>query len=332
MNRPTESIFLSDPTARDSLASWGEVALIRKLKEWLVDVSPDSPYGMGDDCAITSIPEGKRQILTTDNLTYGQHFDEQLSGEEAGMKLVKRNLSDIAAMGGEAGPALLTLLCGPNLSIHWLETFISGVQNACLKYNVQIIGGDVSELSPGSFSAGLAQTGTIGPAFKLRNTARVGDGIYVTGTLGGTLRGKHFLFEPRLEEGRWLAARSECTAMMDLTDGLAKDLEAILPPESTAALRLADVPVDLAAHECARKTGKSPIEHAFCDGEDYELLFCCSKDTDGTVFEAAWRTAFPNLDIRKIGTVEPSGKARYVDAATAEPLNFDSGFEHFLPR
>ena len=332
MNRPTESIFLSDPTAKDSLASWGEVALIRKLKEWLADVSPESPYGMGDDCAIFSIPEGKRQILTTDNLTYGQHFNEQLSGEEAGMKLVKRNLSDLAAMGGDAGPALLTLLCGPDLSIRWLETFISGVRNACLKYDVQIIGGDVSELSPGNFSAGLAQTGTIGHACKLRNTAQLGDSIYVTGKLGGSLRRKHFLFEPRLDEGRWLAARPECTAMMDLTDGLAKDLEALLPPASTASLRLADVPVAPAAKEAAHSTGKPAIEHAFCDGEDYELLFCCSKETDEAVFEASWRAAFPNLDIRKIGTIGPPGKARYVDAATNKPISFASGFEHFLPR
>jgi thiamine-monophosphate kinase len=328
----TKSIFLSDATASDSLATWGERAIIEKLRAWLDGVSPNAPHGIGDDCAIISIPAGRRQLFTTDHLTYGLHFDEQLTGEEAGMKLVKRNLSDIAAMGGEAGPALLTLLCGPDLSVPWLETFISGIRKACLKYGTQIIGGDVSELGLGSFSAGLAQTGTIGHAAKLRNTARIGDQIYVTGRLGGSLLGKHFLFEPRLAEGRWLAANPECTAMMDLTDGLAKDLDAVLPESSSAAVQIDKLPIAPAANECAKSTRKSAIEHAFCDGEDYELLFCCSKDVDEARFHASWNEAFPNLQIRRIGTIEHPGKARYVDAKTAEPLCFESGFEHFLPR
>lgn len=332
MTLSTKSIFLSDPTVSDSLATWGERAIIEKLQKWFAGVSPETPYGMGDDCAILSIPAGRRQLFTTDHLTYGLHFDEQLTGEEAGMKLVKRNLSDIAAMGGEAGPALLTLLCGPDLSVPWLETFISGIRKACLKYNIQIIGGDVSELAAGSFSAGLAQTGTISDAFKLRNTARIGDKIYVTGSLGGSILGKHFLFEPRLAEGRWLAANPECSAMMDLTDGLAKDLDAVLPEGSTAGVQIDKLPIAPAAYEWAKSTQKSALHHAFCDGEDYELLFCCSSDTDDARFNASWSEAFPNLQIRQIGTIEHPGKARYVDAKTAEPLRFESGFEHFLPR
>ena len=316
----------------DTLARCGERHVIERLRSWLAQVSQPSPQGIGDDCAIIDLPQRKRQILTTDAVTWGQHFDERVSAAEAGAKLIKRNLSDIAAMGGDPGPALLTLMSGPDLSLRWLESFIAGVREACLTYGVQIVGGDVSELDAGHFSAGLALTGYVGEHYKLRSTAAVGDHIYVTGQLGGSILGKHYNFEPRLREGSWLASRSDCTAMMDLTDGLAKDLGALLPENSSAAIVPAKLPISAAAAEQSRTTGRTAIEHAFCDGEDYELLFCCSASADTIAFEADWDDAFPKLEIRRIGQITTPGGSRYLDASTGKPLGYSSGFEHFLPR
>lgn len=324
--------FSGEADDSETLAHCGESRLIERLKVWLAEVSPPSPHGIGDDCALVDLPAGQRQILTTDNVTWGQHIDGRVSPAQAGAKLIKRNLSDIAAMGGSPGPALLTLLCGPNLTMTWLEAFVSGIRETCLHYKVAIVGGDVSELAPGHFSAGLAQTGYVGEHYKLRSTASIGDHLYVTGRLGGSILGKHYSFEPRLREGRWLAARQDCSAMMDLTDGLGKDLGAVLPPGAAAALNLAQIPIDPAARELAQRTGKSEIEHAFCDGEDYELLFCCDRSFDPSAFERDWLKTFPELGIHRIGTIQRYQGARYFDADSGEPLNFQSGFQHFVPR
>lgn len=327
-----QSPFIKNSETDSQLSAFGERALIECLEDWLAPVSVPAPEGMGDDCAILDIPAGKRQILTTDYVTFGQHFSTDIRPDQAGAKLMKRNLSDIAAMGGDPGPALLSLLCGPDTSVYWLECFVRGLCESALRYGVSIVGGDVSQLNAGNFSAGLALTGTIGSAFKLRHTAAIGDHIYVTGDLGGSLAGKHYEFEPRLDEGRWLASRAECSAMMDLTDGLAKDLDAVLPLHSSAAIDTMQIPVSEATTNASKTDGRSALEHAFCDGEDYELLFCCSASSDLEVFEADWQERFPHLRIHRIGSIAGAEKARFVDASSRKPLGFAGGFEHFKPR
>ncbi len=311
----------------------GESALLRSIRDWLGPVAPPPPEGMGDDCAVLRpIPTGHQQLLTTDSLTYGQHFDAAARPEDAGAKLIKRNLSDIAAMGGQPGPALLNLLCGPDLSIIWLERFISGIRASCERYGVMIVGGDISALPAGQFTASLTLTGyAIGEPI-LRTGAAVGDFIYVTGTLGGSLRGKHLAFEPRLAAGQWLATQPTCTAMMDLTDGLGKDLAALLPQGSSAAIDLCRLPASPAAHQSAVAGKRSIQEHIFCDGEDYELLFTVTGTQPTEPFEKAWSEQFPALALSAIGRIIPAHPAgRYVDAKTEAALPWQSGFEHFKP-
>lgn len=309
----------------------GEKVLIERIRAWLGSGTPPPPGGMGDDCAVLQpTPSGKKQLLTTDSISYGQHFDDSVSAKDAGAKLIQRNLSDIAAMGGYPGPALLNLLCGPDLSILWLEQFISGIRESCERYEVKIVGGDVSQLAPGHFSAALTLTGHCSSAPALRSTARIGDVIYVTGKLGGSILGKHFRFEPRLAEGQWLARQPECTAMMDLTDGLGKDLAALLPEGSSAAIDMDALPLSPEAHQCARADGISAEEHAFCDGEDYELLFTVAAEANPSAFESKWTERFHHLEISRIGRiVEAHPNGIYLHEAGGEALPWQSGFEHF---
>ncbi|WP_269523851.1 thiamine-phosphate kinase [Coraliomargarita parva] len=322
------SSTLTTNVPEHSLAHLGEVELIRRISDWLGPVSPPSPEGMGDDCAVIRQTGQGQQILTTDAVSYGQHFDDQVSPEDAGAKLIKRNLSDIAAMGGIPGPAVLALLCGPDISLEWLESFFRGIRRVCEQYAVPLVGGDISSLRPGNFSAVLSLTGRTETP-RLRHTARNGDSIYVTGQLGGSILGKHYKFEPRLEAGRWIAGRPESTAMMDLTDGLAKDLRALIPPDCAAALHPSRFPLSDDARTLAQTTGLDPEEHAFCDGEDYELLFCLDGKTDTTSFEADWKATFPQLKITRIGSfVCGSPERPFVDAASNEDLPWSRGFEH----
>lgn len=314
-----------------TVSELGERKLILDLKDWLGPVTPEAPHGMGDDCAVLKPVAGHRQILTTDSVTFGQHFDDSISPEQAGAKLIKRNLSDIAAMGGHPGPALLNLLCGPDLSTVWLERFTTGIRRACQRYGVSIVGGDVSELDPGQFTSSLSLIGSAASAPKLRHTAKKDDLVYVTGTLGGSIFRKHYAFEPRLAAGQWLADRPECTAMMDLTDGLGKDLAALIPAGCATEVRMDALPISDDARKMARQSGKAVEHHVFCDGEDYELLFTCSPAADTKALESSWRLAFPDLPIHCIGRfIASKGSAPYLDAATGAVLKWDAGFEHFL--
>jgi len=312
----------------DSISQLGEVALIQQVSTWLGPVSPASPYGIGDDCAVLKPINSGQQILTVDSISYGQHFDASVSPEDAGAKLVKRNLSDIAAMGGTPGPGVLALLCGPDVCTQWLERFFFGIRRCCENYKVSLVGGDISSLTQGNFSAVLTLTGqALNP--KLRSTAKCDDFIYVTGTLGGSILGKHYQFQPRLIEGQWLAQHPDCTAQMDLTDGLAKDLKSLLPPAMHAALDLSALPIAPAAHAMAKTSGCSALQHACCDGEDYELVFTLDSLVNQYAFETQWFAHFPNTELQQIGSIcESSGDGQLIDLATNAALPWSHGFEH----
>ncbi len=321
----------SDKTS-EQLAATGERGLIERIRQWLGPVTPPSPVGMGDDCAVLPAAEAPGRLLTTDVITWGRHIDASVPPEAAGGKLLRRNLSDLAAMGGTPGPALLSLLCGPDVSLAWLERFFLGLRADCGRFGVRILGGDVSELAPGNFSAVLTQTGFAARPV-LRTGAKAGDRIYVTGTLGGSLLGKHYTFEPRLEEGMWLAARGEVSAMMDLSDGLAKDLSELVPPGCHAALETPQVPLSEAAETAADGSGRTALEHAFRDGEDYELLFTHPAGDAAAGLEAEWAGRFPHLPLTCIGRLAADGKGPVLrDAVAGGSLPWTGGFEHFSPR
>ncbi len=317
-----------------SIGLIAENTLLDRIRCWLGPVAPPPPRGMGDDCAVLeSVVLGNSYLITTDSLTYGQHFDDQAAPEQAGAKLVNRNISDIAAMGGNPGYALLNLLCGPDLSLEWLQKFVGGIRRSCEQYGVSIVGGDISQLEAGHFTASVTLSGYTDGEPLLRSTSKIGDAIYVTGTLGGSILGKHLRFEPRVKEGQWLLAQKLCTAMMDLTDGLGKDLAALLPEGSSAAIRLENLPISDDARKCADDNEQSPEEHAFCDGEDYELLFTVGQDAELSGFEKKWRENFPDLELTRIGQiVEANTSGRYINASSGEALSWQSGFEHFKKR
>ena len=315
--------------SKDTISALGESQLIEKIRQWLGPVSPPAPFGIGDDCALLSNPGKNSSLLTTDSLCFGRHFNKETPSEKAGAKLIKRNLSDIAAMGGIPHSAVLALLSGANLSTSWLEGFFTGIRDTCLEYNVSLVGGDLTQTEPNHFSAVLTLSGhTESPL--LRKSAARGQSIFVTGHLGGSLLGKHLHFNPRLEEGQWLAQQSDCTALMDLTDGLSKDLPSLLPDNCSASLELNGIPISEDAHSLARKTGNTALQHAFTDGEDYELLFTVDGSRSPGDFIERWNKRFPNLHLSKIGSVhEKRTEAQLFDANTQEPLLWQAGYEHF---
>lgn len=299
---------------RESVSALGEEKLIACIRRWLGPASPRAPFGIGDDCAVLPAARG-RQLITVDPVIYGRHFDASVPPRAAGAKLLKRNLSDLAAMGGRPTTAVLSLMLDARVSRHWLEQFYRGLAASARQYHVAIVGGDVAQ-ADGVVAASLTLLGrAAGARVVARTGARIGDWIYVTGLLGGSLRSRHhFKFTPRLAEGAWLARRSEVRAMMDVSDGLAKDLRALAPRGSAPALEAAALPLRPGAG----------ARDALTDGEDYELLFALATRADRTAFERAWRRAFPRIRLTRIG--------RFVSAkklpADALDLRDFQGYEH----
>jgi thiamine-monophosphate kinase len=310
MTRATSPFSGSGPIVDDL----GEIGLLQTIRSILGDVSPPSPQGIGDDCATFTPPPGEKLLLTTDPVVLGIHFTATDPAAKAGAKLLKRNLSDIASMGGKPGPALLAFAMGPDLQTDWLVAFVEGLATACREYGVPLVGGDITSASQGTFIANLTQTGTASRPV-LRRGAKPASPIYVTGSLGGSLQGRHLDFIPRLQEGQFLATLGNLLSMTDLSDGLAKDLSGLLPPGTSASLDTSVIPLSADA---------SSLDAAFCDGEDYELLFTLEP---GTLLHD-W--PFPT-QCTKIGEIIQSGEREpLLDSQTGNPLRFNKpGYAHF---
>lgn len=275
----------------DSVSALGEEKLVGAIRRWLGSASPGAPFGIGDDCAVLPAARG-RQLITVDPVIYGRHFDNDVAPRAVGEKLLKRNLSDLAAMGGRPATAVLALTLDGRTSLAWLENFYRGLAACARRYRVAIVGGDIAQ-ADGIVAASLTLLGRpSGRRIVMRTGARAGDALYVTGLLGGSLRsGHHFKFTPRLDEGAWLANRTEVRAMMDISDGLAKDLHALTPRGTKAALTATALPI---------RPG-SDVRAALTDGEDYELLFAVAAGTDHAAFTRAWRKKFPRTHLARIG-------------------------------
>jgi thiamine-monophosphate kinase len=287
-------------TRADTAAELGETLLIEAIRQWLGDASPPAPHGIGDDCAVFTLGNQSQALVTTDPVLWGRHFDQTIAPGDVAKKLFKRNLSDIAAMGGRPRVAVVSLLLPPFTSLEWLRDFHLGLRDASRHYHVPLVGGDVSQ-TDGLLGACMTLIGeAAGDRILTRQGASRGDHIFVTGRLGGSRLRHHYDFEPRLAEGQWLAARAEITAGMDISDGLAKDLISLIPRDCVAELHPEAIPLSEDAVEAAATSGRSALHHALCDGEDHELLITVKKEAHLDEFLLRWNQTFA-LPLTRIG-------------------------------
>ena len=246
--------------------------------------------GPGDDCALVRFGQNL-QLLKTDCVVEGIHFLPETPARAVGWKALCRVISDIAAMGGDPLDAVITVAISPDRELVWLTDLYAGLNQAAARYGVNLVGGETSR-SPGPVFVSVAITGKVEKErLVTRSGGKIGDRLYVTGRLGGSLQGKHLTFEPRLAESGWLTQNFKLHAMMDLSDGLASDLPRLAKASG------AGFEIDFCA--LPKNEGCSE-EQALTDGEDYELLFAVSYD-DGPKLESDWRKAFPALPITCIG-------------------------------
>lgn len=285
----------------------------------------DVIVGPGDDCAVLKIDGSDDEYLlyAVDQVVSDVHylFDSD-DPELVGRKLVKRNISDIAAMGGEPFSAVITAAVSSNFQR--LEKIYSGIAQEAEVWNMSICGGDYSSVKPRNLE--VFTLSILGKVKKdklcLRSNIKGGDCLFATGKFGNSFKSKHHLtFTPRLEQSRFLAG-IYTNAMMDVSDGLLMDLKRFAEASK--------VTVSLFTDKILLRDGAKSISHGLTDGEDYELIFSVRPELENDLLKL-W--PFKDVELSRIGIVlNQIDSVRVKDYKTNSDLLAQGhlGFEHPL--
>jgi len=252
---------------------------------WLREHLPPHPLlhlGLGDDAAVLSLASDRHIVVTTDLLTEGVDYRlRSCEPWQVGRKAMAVNLSDLAAMAARPLAVVVSLALPREGAGELARALYRGILDIAARYDVAIAGGDTNTWDGGlviSVTA-LGQLTARGPL--RRDGAQAGDWILVTGQFGGSLLGKHLSFEPRVHAALLLHQRFELHAGIDVSDGLSLDLLRVATASGCgAAVTLESVPIDPAARTLAARDadGRSPLDHALADGEDFELILTAAPD------------------------------------------------------
>ncbi|WP_165064688.1 thiamine-phosphate kinase [Paludisphaera rhizosphaerae] len=283
---------------------------------------------IGDDCATVRFRD-PYTVVTTDMLMDGRHFILDRDGPEAaGYKAMGVNISDVAAMAATPRFATVAVALPRRDTVAIARGLDAGLRRMADRFSVHIIGGDTNAWDGPLVVCVtlLGETSHLEPA--RRSGAKVGDVVFVTGPLGGSLfRGRHLRPEPRVDEAGALLKAGPIHAMIDLSDGLSSDLGHILEESGGlgAVLDESAVPIHADAVDMAHEDGAPPLLHALNDGEDFELCFTVPPETADRL-----STSPPQgLTLHRLGVItrEPGVRLRSVDGrvSSVEPR----GFDHF---
>ncbi len=319
----------------------GEFSLISRYFDRVRSSRLDVETGIGDDCALLTLPEKQTLAISTDTLVSGIHFLPDIDPADLARKALAVNLSDLAAMG--ADPAWLTLaLTLPSVDETWLETFSDSLFTQLNYYDMQLIGGDTTK-GPLSMTLGIHGFVPEGKALK-RSGAKPGDWIYVTGTPGDSAAGlailqdrlqvnvpeaadylvkRHLNPTPRILTGQ--ALRNLAHSAIDLSDGLISDLGHILKAsECGARIDLEALPLSEAMKRHVEPD--QALRWALSGGEDYELCFTVPELNRGALDVAL---GYFGMGYTCIGQISADIEGLHFQR-DGKPVTLDwKGYDHF---
>ncbi|MGD8548594.1 MAG: thiamine-phosphate kinase [Desulfobacterales bacterium] len=332
-----------------NLRDIGEFGFIKRISRGCLIRPQNIIKAIGDDAAAFFPPPHEVILVTTDLLVEGVHFFRNAtSGFNLGYKALSVNLSDIAAMGGIAREAFISIAVPDDCDLDFLEDLYNGMKRLAAEFGLNILGGDTT-LSKTDLIINIS---VLGSAFEkeilYRNTAQPGDIICSTGFLGDSraglhlithnieadsnelkaLRDAHVIPKPDLREGRFLARQGGVHAMIDVSDGLSSDIGHIAE-ESNVGIRLYSekIPVSNNLEKFCARFDFDPVEYALAGGEDYTLLCTISPDRVDHI-AANYLRRFRN-PLYQIGEITDSGK-REMFLLNGQNRSFSpSGWDHF---
>jgi thiamine-monophosphate kinase len=308
--------------------------------------------GPGDDAAVIEPERGALEVLTTDALVEGVHFDLRFVSPDAiGHRALAVNLSDLAAMGAAPRAALLSLMLPDMLEVATIDGVIDGLLALAARHRVALVGGNITR-SPGPFVIDVTVTGAAKPRRVLtRAGARPGDDVYVTGTIGDAAVGlrslragvgpetvaeadpdvrlceqRYLRPEPRLRAGMLLGRTRAASSCVDLSDGLADGVRQIAEASKVGmVVDGASVPISGEARRWYARRGEDALEASLAGGDDYELLFTVRPAHRGRL--RAVEKEIGGLPITRIGVV--TRDQRLIVRGREGDRDLPAGFEHF---
>ena len=332
-----------------SLKKIGEFGFIDKISRGCLVRPANIVKAIGDDAAAFTTDAGQLALITTDLLVERVHFlREAVSGLDLGHKCLAVNLSDIAAMGGEAREAFVSIAIPADCPLEYLEALYDGMKQLAAEFAVNILGGDTTD-SKVDLIINVAVYGTVAENELLgRDGAQPGDIIFSTGPLGDSRAGLHLILNeikadsaqlkslyqahvrpaPQLHEGRFLACQPGVHAAIDTSDGLSSDLGHIAGQSRVGAtLQAENLPISKALQSFCRRFDFDPIQFALAGGEDYTLL-CTAAPQHAATLEKNFKNRFKR-PLSRIGQINATGRLEIVyPDGQIKPIT-PSGWDHF---
>jgi len=327
----------------------GEFGFIKRISRGCLIRPERVVRGIGDDAAAFRTDGRRLSLVTTDLMIERVHFlRDAITGRDLGYKSLAVNLSDIAAMGGSAREAFVSIAIPEACELGYLDDIFQGMKELGARHGVNILGGDTTG-SPQDLIISITVYGEV-PETELltRDAARPGDVIFTTGCLGDSRSGLHLILnhipadtpelealraahlhpEPHLSEGRLLASTGGVHAAIDVSDGLSSDLGHILEESRVGARIWAEqLPISENLRHYCRRFAKSPVEYALSGGEDYVLLVTAAADHANAI-NRAFETAF-GRPLHAIGEITDSRTMELVGPGAAITPIAPSGWDHF---
>jgi len=345
----------SSPAAAEAA---GERGLVDRIRRRVPPAPASLIVGIGDDAAVVSPDRGTLQILTTDALVEGVHYDRRFSSPvEIGHKALAVNISDVASMGGAARFALLSLMLPDRTSTDEIDGILDGLLTLAADARIHLAGGNITR-SPGPLVLDVTLIGSVRPRKILtRAGGRPGDALYVTGQIGAAAAGLAWLREhpsaapisglrgnrpddpelsecverycrpvPRARVGALLGRNRAASACMDLSDGLADAVTQVATSSGTGArIDASSLPLNRGASNWLASRGEDPVIASVAGGDDYELLFAVPRRTASRLSGVAREAR--GVPLTRIGELTADPAITLARNGRLEPL--PAGFVHF---